>query len=170
MKLMTVAATALLLSIVSLSVMSDMGNMKGNHMMGNGSMMGNDRMGGMSMTRHRHVMRNGIDPKYADRSNPLKPTTGVLMKGKQLYEDNCASCHGSAGRGNGEAANALDPKPTNIAAFSQMPMASDAYLYWTIAEGGTPVGSAMPAFKDTLEADEIWRIITYLRKGLDGRD
>lgn len=170
MKLMTVAATALLLSLVSLSVVSGMGGMGGEHMMGNGGMMGNDRMGGMSMGRHRHVMRNGIDPEYADRSNPLKPTTSVLEKGKQLYEANCVSCHGPAGQGNGEAADALDPKPTNIAAFSQMPMASDGYLYWAIAEGGAPVGSAMPAFKGTLEENDVWRIITYLRKGFDGRD
>lgn len=44
-----------------------------------------------------------------------------------------------------------------------MPMATDGYLFWTIAEGGAPVGSAMPAFKQTLKEDDIWKIITYLR-------
>jgi mono/diheme cytochrome c family protein len=45
-----------------------------------------------------------------------------------------------------------------------MPMASDGYLYWTIAEGGEPVGSAMPAFGDALSEDEIWQIVAYLRQ------
>uniref|UniRef100_UPI003AF98478 c-type cytochrome n=1 Tax=Thiolapillus sp. TaxID=2017437 RepID=UPI003AF98478 len=40
-------------------------------------------------------------------------------------------------------------------------MASDAYLYWTIGEGGTPVGSAMPPFKDVLSEEEISRIMLY---------
>jgi mono/diheme cytochrome c family protein len=44
-----------------------------------------------------------------------------------------------------------------------MPMASDSYLFWTISEGGAPVGSAMPPFKQTLTDDEIWKIITYVR-------
>lgn len=45
-------------------------------------------------------------------------------------------------------------------------MAGDEYLYWTIAEGGEPLNTAMPAFKRMLEQDEIWRIIVYLRRGL----
>jgi mono/diheme cytochrome c family protein len=37
------------------------------------------------------------------------------------------------------------------------------YLFWTISEGGAPVGSAMPPFKQTLNEGDIWKIITYLR-------
>jgi mono/diheme cytochrome c family protein len=44
-----------------------------------------------------------------------------------------------------------------------MPMVSDAYLAWTVAEGGAPVGSAMPPFKDTLKPDAIWRVILFLQ-------
>lgn len=142
------------------------GMMQGGCMMQGKGMMGDNGGGRMSMVRHRYVMRNGIDPAYADMSNPLESTDDVLESGRRLYENNCMSCHGSSGRGDGPAGEALDPKPTNVAAFSSKPMASDEYLYWTIAEGGEPLNTAMPAFKHVLEEDEIWRIIVYLRRGL----
>ena len=148
------------------AMMHGSGMMQGGGMMQGEGMMGRGGMGNMSMVRHRYVMHNGLDPAYANRSNPLEPTGDVLNSGERLYENNCASCHGPSGKGDGKAGETLDPEPTNIAAFSSMPMASDGYLYWTIVEGGKPLGTAMPAFRDRLEEDEIWQIIVYLREGL----
>jgi mono/diheme cytochrome c family protein len=48
--------------------------------------------------------------------------------------------------------------------FSKMPMATDGYLSWTIAEGGVPLQTAMPPFKSILKEDDIWKIIIYLRQ------
>ena len=45
-------------------------------------------------------------------------------------------------------------------------MSSDAYLYWTVAEGGTPIESGMLPFKQTLTAEQIWIVIHYVREGL----
>jgi mono/diheme cytochrome c family protein len=118
----------------------------------------------MSMRRHRYAMRNGIPDEYTSKANPLQPTEANLTAGKKLYQSNCAACHGQSGQGDGPAVANLDPHPTNIARFSDMPMASDGYLYWTIAEGGEPVGSAMPAFGDALSEEEIWQIVAYLRQ------
>jgi mono/diheme cytochrome c family protein len=138
--------------LLAVPVFSQMG------MMHEGGMMN------MSMIRHHYVMQNGIDPRYASMVNPLKPTAKNIEDGKQLYQKNCALCHGPTGLGNGEAGKSLNPPPSNIAAFSKMPMATDGYLYWTIAEGGLPLGTAMLQFKSTLKEDEIWKIIIYLRE------
>jgi len=118
----------------------------------------------VSMVRHHYVRQHGIDSQYAAKVNPLEPTAESRASGQRLYEQHCAACHGAAGLGDGEAGAALNPAPANIALASKLPMASDAYLYWTIAEGGAPVGSAMPPFKATLSEDEIWHIIGYLRE------
>jgi mono/diheme cytochrome c family protein len=67
--------------------------------------------------------------------------------------------------GDGEAAKALNPSPALLAYMIQMPMAVDEYLMWTIADGGKAFGTAMPAFKNTLSAEEIWKIIAYMRSG-----
>lgn len=59
-----------------------------------------------------------------------------------------------------------DPAPQKSRQLPRMPMmSSDAYLYWTVAEGGVPIQSGMPAFKQTLTSDEIWSVIAYLREG-----
>ncbi|HXZ97220.1 MAG TPA: cytochrome c [Burkholderiales bacterium] len=118
----------------------------------------------ISILRHQLFMQHGIDPKYASLVNPLKPNAGNIKDGKRMYERNCAACHGPGGLGNGEAGKNLNPAPTDIATLSKMPMATDGYLYWTIAEGGVPVGSAMPPFKATLKDSEIWKIVIYLRE------
>ena len=39
---------------------------------------------------------------------------GNAAKGKELYTKNCAGCHGPAGKGDGPAAAALNPKPTDF--------------------------------------------------------
>jgi mono/diheme cytochrome c family protein len=121
-------------------------------------------MAGVSMLRHHFVRQNGLDSRYASKANPLESTTEVLAVGRRVYEANCAACHGPAGRGDGEAGAALSPAPANLASASNLPMATDAYLFWTIAEGGLPVGSAMPPFKDVLGDEEIWSVVTYLRR------
>jgi len=147
-----------------------MGMMKNHNCME--MMNGQNRMGmmnggcmNMSMQRHRFVMQNGIPPSYKNKVNSFQSNTAdALNTGKKLYLANCASCHGQSGVGDGPAGVNLTPRPANIAAFSKMPMASDAYLNWTISEGGAPISSPMPAFKNQLNEQEIWQIITYLRK------
>lgn len=118
---------------------------------------------GMSTIRHQFVMRNGIDPKYASKVNPLADAAENFKAGQKLYEQNCSACHGPTGLGDGPAGRDLNPPPANIAAAAKMPMASDGYLYWTIAEGGVPVQTAMPPFKNTLKPDDIWKIAIFLR-------
>jgi len=120
--------------------------------------------GDVSMVRHHFVRDHGIDSQYAAKINPLGPTVESRAAGQRLYEQHCAACHGVAGLGDGEAGAALRPAPANVAVATKLPMVSDAYLYWTIAEGGVPVGSAMPPFKTVLAEDEIWQIVVYLRE------
>jgi mono/diheme cytochrome c family protein len=131
-------------------------------MMGPG-MMGHGNMMGMSVARRHLVMMNGLDPKYITKANPLTGNEQTLKNGRKLFEQHCARCHGINGLGDGPDGTNLYPPPANVAAASKMPMASDSYLFWTISEGGAPVRSAMPPFKQTLKEDDIWQIITYLR-------
>ena len=49
--------------------------------------------------------------------------------------------------------------------MTQMPMSVDEYMFWSISDGGAAFGTAMPALKDALTKDEIWKIVTYMRAG-----
>lgn len=128
--------------------------------MGPGGGMG--MMSGSSVRRN-FVMRNGIDPKYARLSNPLPSTAENISRGRQLYEQNCATCHGAQGLGDGPAGKSLNPPAASLIGLRRMPMVGDGYLDWTVTEGGVPVGSAMPPFKDVLKPNDIWKVILFLQ-------
>jgi mono/diheme cytochrome c family protein len=103
-----------------------------------------------------------IPQEYAALSNPLDGKATSAEEGGQIYNTNCASCHGPEGMGDGPAAKALDPKPKPLAQEGDL---SDAYLYWRISEGGVmpPFRSVMPAWKNFLSEEQIWQVVTYLR-------
>ena len=127
--------------------------------------MGQGRM--HSMIRHQYVMREGLPAAYEDLVNPLTATETVLASGQRVYTEICSTCHGVHGDGDGPAGAALDPSPSNISTPPRMPMmSSDAYLYWTVAEGGVPIETGMPPFKEALTPEQIWSVILYVREGL----
>jgi mono/diheme cytochrome c family protein len=145
---------------------------QGRGMMGRQGMMGNGRMGqGGSQMRHRGnpvrhrvvMMGPGVPAPYAGMKNPLPATEENITAGKKLFAENCASCHGATGHGDGEAGRELDPPPANIAFIMDKPIATDGFLMWTISEGGEKLGTAMPAFKEVLKEKERWQLIHYLR-------
>ena len=154
---------------VLLAQMPMMGE-RGGPMMGRGMMQGRGMMRGRGMgnpVRHRRVMMGGgVPAPYRNMRNPLKPTAANIAAGRRLYAENCASCHGAKGYGDGEAGKELNPPPANIAFIMDKPIASDGFLMWTISEGGEKLKTAMPAFKDALSEKERWQIILFLRHGL----
>ena len=131
--------------------------------MGMGMMRGQGMGMGGSRVRHRYFMQNGLGPEYAGKTNPLPATAGNIKDGKLLYGQYCAACHGAEGYGDGAAGKSLTPPPSDLSRVVRMRIASDDYLYWSIAEGGAQFNTAMPAMKGSLKEPEIWKIILYLR-------
>lgn len=124
--------------------------------------------GGMGYSPRRpYVMRGGLPEAYAKAKNPLPRDRATVERGAKVYGDNCASCHGKTGEGDGEAAKDLNPKPANLAWLAETPMSQwDPYMFWTVSEGGEQFKTAMPAFKDTLSQDDIWSVIAYIQAEL----
>src|SRR5208337_4745298 len=87
-----------------------------------------------SMPRHHFAMMSGIPAPYHSLSNPLPLTRETVERGAKVYAQNCGSCHGTTGAGDGEAGRNLSPPPDNLAWLSQMPMVQwDPFMYWTVA-------------------------------------
>jgi mono/diheme cytochrome c family protein len=123
-----------------------------------------------SAARHHQAMMGNIPAPYASMRNPAPETTQILKRGAAVYAEKCAACHGASGNGEGEAGKGLSPPPANLAWLSQMPMSRwDAYMYWTIADGGQAFGTAMPAFKASLSQNDIWAVTSYIQHGLRTR-
>lgn len=90
--------------------------------------------------------------------SPVPYTTAAIVDGAGLYARYCAGCHGTEGTGGGGAAR-LAPTPTNLVQHAGQHRAGD--LYWWIANGSA--GGAMPSFSAALGADDIWRVVQFLR-------
>ena len=117
--------------------------------------------------RNRSAMMIGIPPSYAGLHNPLPKTRATIARGADVYDHYCAACHGTTGLGNGSAGRALAVPPANLAALSRMPISRwDPFMFWTVTEGGAPVHTAMPAFKDSLSANDRWAVIAYIQARL----
>lgn len=90
--------------------------------------------------------------------NPLKPSTENLAKGKSLFENNCAVCHGGDARGNGTVRFLLRVPPADLTA-GVAAQRSDGYIYGTIRNGSI----VMPSYADAMSSKERWEVVVYLR-------
>ena len=98
-------------------------------------------------------------PKEAnDLKNPFVDNKAELVKGKKLYNQMCAVCHGAKGKGDGVAGAALNPKPTNFT-LASVQAQSDGALFWKLSEGRTPMAS----YKKMLKEDQRWQLVNYLK-------
>ena len=88
--------------------------------------------------------RSATPVTKVDVSSLLKPTPELLAHGKTVYQINCASCHGTAGHGDGPAATALNPKPRNFTEGYWKYGGGLARVVRTITEGSP--GTAMASF------------------------
>ena len=80
--------------------------------------------------------------------------------GEGLYGQNCASCHGMSGAGDGALARELSKLPPAIGTFGWQVQRSDSEMAVVIRQG-VP-GSPMPPMR-TLSATEEQEIVAYLR-------
>ena len=103
----------------------------------------------------------GITSAYrATRPNPQPATAASIAEGRQIYVQNCASCHGISGRGDGPAGIMLRPRPADFRAHMAAGH-TDPQLYGWVREGVD--GTAMPAFGDKLSEEEIWHVVNFIR-------
>lgn len=83
----------------------------------------------------------------------------LLPRGADIYQRQCASCHGRAGEGDGPAAAGLDPAPTNLADLDALRGTSPLDFFRRITSG-TP-GTAMPAYEGSLSVEDRWAVALY---------
>ena len=90
---------------------------------------------------------------------PLAPKTAPNVQiGKQLYAQNCASCHGMSGNGQGPDARQIDPAPIAFTDVERARERSLFALYQVIGQGLD--GTAMQSFAD-LPARDRWDMAAY---------
>jgi len=92
--------------------------------------------------------------------NPFPPDTASLSQGRAIYEQQCVTCHGPSGRGDGPLAASLRPRPADF----RVHMAAghtDGELFTWLSKG-VP-GTAMPPFEAQIPESDRWHVINYIR-------
>jgi mono/diheme cytochrome c family protein len=87
-----------------------------------------------------------------------------IAAGAKLFAKNCATCHGTSGRGDGPTGRALTPRPRNFTDPRQFKSKSDAEIFQVINKGGAAsrLSAAMPPWGPILKRDQIWQLIAYI--------
>ncbi len=89
-----------------------------------------------------------------ETKNPLTDLAAASAKGKPLYDQNCAFCHGATGASEG----LFEPKPPTLNA-GDVTQDPDGEIFLTIKNGK---GKSMPAQK-RLTDEQIWQVTAYTR-------
>ena len=110
-----------------------------------------------------------ITPPPAEGTRRAAPTVnhralakdmGLATSGKTLFQINCASCHGSDGRGDGDRAASLNPKPRNFH-NEQFKFGSDIVAIRNTLLKGSP-GTSMPSFA-LLPPEDVWALAHFVQ-------
>lgn len=100
----------------------------------------------------------------SDSSSMAMSSTGSSMRGEDLYDARCATCHGQDGTGDGPAAASLDPKPRDHTNPEWQASVTDSKMAEIIEQGGAAEGlsPSMPAHPD-LSDTQVESLVDYIR-------
>jgi mono/diheme cytochrome c family protein len=109
------------------------------------------------------VFPYGPGPEEAARAgrelaNPLEPTPANLARGRRVFENVCAVCHGSGGAGDGPIIGRF-PNPPSLTAARARGLA-DGRIVHVIARGQ----GLMPPHAAQVLPEDRWRVVLYLRE------
>ncbi len=105
--------------------------------------------------------RNFVIPReVAARKNPQPSNPNVVANARKLFTTRCALCHGNDGKGQTAIGSHIYPRATDLT-NARVQSKTDGELYW-IVENGSP-HTGMPGWKGTLNEDELWQAVSYIR-------
>jgi DMSO reductase family type II enzyme heme b subunit len=113
--------------------------------------------------------KEGKAPAPIKVGSPIPSSPESIEKGKELFDNKaqCNSCHGEAGRGNGDLALDLETD------WETPIFPRDLTKRWTFRRGGDPKdiyytirigveGTPMPSFAEDLDEEETWHVVNYV--------
>lgn len=96
------------------------------------------------------------------RANPIPATPESLAIGARVYRAQCASCHGTSGRGDGPEAARLAYPPVDFwVHFGSGHIHPDGRLFFWIMNGMP--GTEMPPFAGRISEADAWHVTNFLK-------
>lgn len=109
----------------------------------------------------RHVVVLSIPSVTRKLANPNPPASDAWRDGEEHFDEHCAVCHGSDGRGRSEFAKKMYPPVPDLADPAIQAM-SDGALFAVIQNGVRWTG--MPAFRSEHTPEETWKLVSFVRR------
>lgn len=104
------------------------------------------------------VRERSIALRSADIKPPALNDPAMIKQGAEHYSHMCTACHLAPGKAETGLRRGLYPRPPNLTRFAPRP----AEAFWIIQHGLKM--TAMPAWGETLNDQEIWSLVAYLQK------
>lgn len=106
-------------------------------------------------------LRGAIETAYPTSfyASPVPYNARSVLGGAPLYAENCASCHGADGRGNGPSAGTLPIHPADLTE-AHLFAHSPGDVFWWITHGRA--NGVMPPFAKLTTPNQRWDIINFI--------
>ena len=111
------------------------------------------------------VARGHLPPAFATPeeagtllANPIPITQQTAERGRKVFGDHCAVCHGAVGDGVALLSRAYGGKPANLLS-NEMRKRPDGYIYGVLMLGK----NAMPSYAPDLDESDRWAVVHYVR-------
>lgn len=103
-----------------------------------------------------------LPPRYRSLRVPQDDLASAAARerGRRLFLENCALCHGIRADGRGERREGLSKPPRDFTDPTAREKSSPRKMFFAIREGMQ--GTSMPAWK-TLDEQQTWDLVAYLR-------
>jgi mono/diheme cytochrome c family protein len=99
-----------------------------------------------------------VPAKYKTMKNPVKADEAGITAGKDLYNKNCAACHGRTGLGDGPKSKGLTiPVASFMKAEYQNQSEGDQFYKSKFGRG------EMPKYEGKIDDNGIWQILIYIK-------
>jgi mono/diheme cytochrome c family protein len=96
----------------------------------------------------------------ASATNPVKPTAESQAKAKELYQIDCAMCHGDNGNGQTDLAKSMSLTMTDFSDPKTLTGTPDGQLFGIIRNGKDKMP---PEAAGRANDNSVWNLIVYIR-------
>ena len=93
-------------------------------------------------------------------ANPMPPSEENLMAGAKIYRQMCSRCHGGSKESDNTYGRSFYPPAPQLSLTRSS--YADSEMFWIVKHGIR--NTAMPAWGNLLSDQEIWQVVTLLRK------
>lgn len=98
--------------------------------------------------------------KEAPKESPVPATEPNLLAGANIYREQCAVCHGTAGDPKTPTAKGMYPPPPQLLRGKGVTDDSVGETFWKAANGIRLTG--MPGYRGSLTDEQLWQVSQFL--------